>query len=116
MRDLALRLAGVLAIAVALAHGVIAERKVFGKARIEPGSMRELLRLVWHASTLDWMVMGSLLIAAPALGSDPARHWLVAAAVVVYAYAALANALASRGRHPGWCLMVGVIVLALLGR
>jgi len=116
MRDLALQAAGGLAIAVALAHGIIAERSVFSKVRIEPRRARDLLRLIWHASTVDWIVVGGLLLVAPAFGSDAARHWLVAAAVVVYAYAAVANAIATRGRHPGWCLMVGVVALTLLGR
>jgi len=36
-------------------------------------------------------------------------------AVVVYGYGAIGNAVASRGRHVGWCLMGCVIALALAG-
>jgi hypothetical protein len=36
-------------------------------------------------------------------------------AVVVYGYAAVGNAVFTRGRHFGWCLMSGVIALALMG-
>jgi hypothetical protein len=54
-------------------------------------------------------------MAAPWLGSEPARHWIVAVAVVVYGYAAVGNAVASRGRHVGWMLMSGVVALALAG-
>jgi hypothetical protein len=115
MRDLALQAAGVSAILVAIAHGLIAERRVFARARIEPARMRALLRMVWQASTVDWIGVGVLLIVAPALDSTAARHWVVAVAVAVYGYAAVGNAIATRGRHAGWVLMGGVIALALIG-
>jgi hypothetical protein len=73
------------------------------------------LRGIWQASTVDWIGMGVLLIAAPAFGSQAARHWVIAVAVVVYGYAAVGNAVATRGRHIGWCLMSGVVALALMG-
>jgi hypothetical protein len=115
MRDLALWVAGALAIIVAIGHGLTAELRVFKRARIEPNRTRELLRMVWQASTVDWIAIGVLLIAAPALGSDTARQWIIAVAVVVYGYASLGNAVATRGRHVGWCAMVGVVALALMG-
>ena len=114
-RDLALQAAGVLAILVAVAHGVIAELRVFASSHIEPRGTRRLLRMIWQASTIDWIGIGVLLIAAPALGSQDARRWVVAVAVVVYGYAAIGNFVATRGRHIGWCLMAVVIALALLG-
>src|SRR5215470_16561959 len=97
MRDWALGVAGVLAIAVAIVHGAIAELHVFATAQIEPQGTRNLLRLIWQASTIDWIGVGVLLIAAPWLGSQSARHWIIAVAVVVYGYAAIGNALAVRG-------------------
>jgi hypothetical protein len=112
MRDLALQAAGVLAILVAFAHGIIVERKVF--ARIEPQRTRGLLRMLCQASTVDWIGIGLLLIAVPALGSD-ARLWITAVAVIVYGYAAIGNAVATRGRHIGWLLMTCVVGLALMG-
>ncbi|HML12531.1 MAG TPA: hypothetical protein VK456_04455 [Xanthobacteraceae bacterium] len=115
MRDLALQAAGLLAIAVAIAHGAIAELQVFTRAHIEPRGTRRLLRLIWQASTVDWIGIGVLLIAAPWLGSAAARQWIVAVAVVVYGYAAIGNAVASRGRHVGWVLMSCAIGLALAG-
>lgn len=115
MQDLALQAAGVLAILVAVAHGVIAERRVFPGAHIEPRWTLSLLRMVWQASTVDWIVVGVLLIAAPGLGSPATRHWIVGAAVVIYGYAAIGNAVATRGRHIGWVLMTVVVVLSLVG-
>lgn len=115
MRDFSLQIGGALAIFVALAHGVVAELQVFSKACIEPRGTRRLLRMVWQTSTVDWICIGALLIAAPALGSESARRWIIAAAVIVYGYAAVGNAVASRGRHIGWCLMGAVVGLSLMG-
>jgi hypothetical protein len=115
MHDLALEAAGVLAIVTAIAHGAIAELRVFATARIEPRGTRRLLRLVWQASTVDWIGMAVLLMAAPHLGSQAARQWVIAVAVVVFGWAAIGNAVASRGRHVGWVLMSCVIALALAG-
>ena len=116
MRDLALQAAGVLAILVALGHGATAELRVFPKAHIEPRATRHLLRGIWQASTLDWIGIGVLLIAAPAFGSQTARQWVIAVAVGVYGYAAVGNAVATRARHIGGWLMGAVIALALMGR
>jgi hypothetical protein len=88
MRDLAFQAAGALAILVAIAHGIIVERKVFARVRIEPQRTRGLLRMLCQASTVDWIGIGVLLIAAPVLGSDAARPWIVAVAVFVYGCAA----------------------------
>jgi hypothetical protein len=115
MRDLALQAAGVVAILVAIAHGLLGELRVFARAQIEPRRARRLLRLVFQASTVDWIGIGVLLIAAPWLGSPAARHLIVAVAVVVCGYAAIANAAAVRAPHPGWILMSCVVVLALAG-
>jgi hypothetical protein len=96
-------------------HGILAEWRIFPRVRIEPSWTRRLLRLLWQAGTVDWIALGVLLIAAPQLGSQSARHWIAGAAVVVYGYAALANALATRTLHPGWILMSCVVGLALGG-
>jgi hypothetical protein len=115
VRDLAVQAAGVLAILVAVIHGALAELYVFRTARIEPSGTRRLLRLLWQAGSVDWIGMGVLLIVAPRLGSGVARHWIIGVAVVAYACAGIANALATRARHPGWILMGCVVVLALTG-
>jgi hypothetical protein len=115
MRDLALQGAGVLAILVAIAHGKIIELQVFAKVRIEPQRMRNVLRMVSQASTVDWIGTGVLLIAAPAFGSQVARQWVVALAVLTYGYAAVGNAVVTRGRHPGSWLMGVAVTLALIG-
>jgi hypothetical protein len=115
MRDIILQCAGVAGILVALIHGVLGETKVFARARIEPEHLRTLIRLVWQAGTVAWIGGGVLLLAAPSLGSESARHWIVATIVAVYGFAAIANAWWSRGRGFGWKALGAVVVLAVTG-
>lgn len=115
MRDLLLQCAGVAAIAVALIHGILGETKVFARATIEPPRLRQLIRLVWQAGTVAWIGGGVLLIAAPSMGSEPARHWIIVTLAAVFGFAALANAWAMRGRHFGWVALSGVVALAVAG-
>lgn len=115
MRDLLLQGAGIIAIVVSLIHGVLGETKVFARATVEPPRLRLLLRLVYQAGTVAWIGGGVLLVAAPAMAPDAARHWIVATLAVVFGSAALANALATRGRHFGWMAMSAVVALAAAG-
>lgn len=108
MRDLLLQGAGVIAIIISLIHGVLGETKVFARATVEPPRLRLLLRLVWQAGTIAWIAGGLLLIAAPWMSSDIARHWIVATFGVVFGFAAIANLLAVRGLHAGWIGMTAV--------
>lgn len=118
MRDLLLQCSGVVAIAVAMIHGVLGETRIFAAANnitIEPRRLRTLLRLVWQAGTVAWIGGGVLLIAAPWMASEPARHWIVATLAAVFAFGALANAWAMRGRHFGWVALSAVVALAVAG-
>ena len=115
MRDLILQCAGVAAIVVALIHGVLGETKVFARATIEPPRLRTLIRFVWQAGTVAWIGGGVLLIAAPWMQSESARHWIIATIAIVYGIAAAGNAWWSRGRHFGWMALGAVIVLAVAG-
>ena len=115
MWDLSLQAAGVLAIVVAIIHGAIGELRIFARTRIEPQRTRTLLHLIFQATTVDWIAIGVLLIAAPWLDAPAARHWIVAVAVLVYGYAAVGNALATRRLHLGWIGMSCAVVLALAG-
>jgi hypothetical protein len=115
MHDILLQTAGVAAIVVALIHGWLGETKVFAHATVEPERVRTLIRLVWPAGTVAWIGGGALLIAAPSMASDPARHWIVATMAIVFAFAAACNALATRGRHYGWMALSAVVALAVAG-
>jgi len=115
MRDILLQLSGALAIVVALIHGVLTETKVFPRVTIEPARLRTLFRLVWQIPTVAWIACGVLLIAAPSFASDTARHWMVVAFAVLFAFSAFGNAWGTRGKHFGWTLLAAVTVLALAG-
>jgi hypothetical protein len=115
MRDLLLQGAGVVAIAVSIAHGVLGETYVFARATVEPPRLRTLLRVVWQAGTLAWIAGGVLLFAAPWMQSDAARHWIIATFAVVFGFAAVGNAFVTRAVHPGWIGMGAAVVLAVAG-
>ena len=115
MRDIVLQCAGVAGIAVSLIHGVLGETKVFAKATIQPESLRTLIRLVWQAGTVAWIGGAVLLLAAPSMGSESARHWIIITVVAIYAFAAAANAWWSRGRGFGWKALTLVVGLAVAG-
>jgi hypothetical protein len=115
MRDILLQCAGVAAISAALIHGVLGETRVFARATIEPARLRTLIRLVWQAGTVAWIGGGVLLIAAPLMASEPARHWIIVTLACVFGFAALGNAWAMRGRHFGWMALSAVVALALAG-
>jgi len=115
MRDLLLQCSGIGAILAALLHGVIGERKVFARIQIEPERLRTLLRLVWQAGTVAWIGGGILLLLAPRMQSEQARHGIIVTLACVYGFAACANAWATRGRHFGWAAFAGVVALAVAG-
>jgi len=115
MRDILLQAAGLAAIVVALIHGWLGEAKIFARATIEPERLRILIRLVWQASTVAWIGGGVLLIAAPWMASDLARHWIIGTMAAVFAFGAAGNAFATRGRHYGWLALSAVVALAVAG-
>ena len=115
MRDLLLQCSGWAAIAAALVHGVLGETKVFARATITPPRLRTLIRLVWQAGTVAWIGGGVLLIAAPLMASEPARHWIIVTLDACLGFGAAANAWATRGRHFGWMALSAVVALAVAG-
>jgi hypothetical protein len=115
MQTVMLEAAGLLAVAAAIIHGVLGETRVFAHARIEPAGARRLLRVVWQAGAAAWAALGILLVAAPAMASPAAQFWIIAMAVPVFGFGAIANYWATRGRHFGWAVLGCVTVLALGG-
>jgi hypothetical protein len=115
MRDLLLQCSGLAAITVAIIHGVLGETRVFARATIEPPRLRNLIRLCWQVGTVGWICGGVLLIAAPSMASEPARHWIVATVAVMYGFGIVGNAWIFRGRHFGWMALSAVVGLAVAG-
>ena len=115
MRDMLLHLSGAVAIIAALIHGVLSETKVFPRVTIEPKRLRTLFRFIWQVPTAAWIAGGLLLIAAPSMASDAARHWIVVTSAGVLAFSAIGNALGTRGRHFGWMVLGTAAAMAVAG-
>jgi hypothetical protein len=49
------------------------------------------------------------------MGSETARHWIVATMACVFGFSAFANAWATRGRHFGWMALSAVVAMAVAG-
>jgi uncharacterized membrane protein SirB2 len=115
MRDILLQCSGLLAIVAAVTHGVLTETRVFLRVTIEPQRLRTLFRLVWQIPTVAWIACGVLLIAAPSMGSESARHWMIVTFACLFAFSAIGNAWGTRGKHFGWILLGAVAALAVAG-
>ena len=115
MRDILLQVSGIVAIAAALIHGVLTETKIFPRMTVEPQSLRTLSRFVWQVPTVAWIAGGVLLIAAPSMASEVARHWIVLTLACLFAFSAVGNAVGTRGRHFGWMVLSAVTAMAVAG-
>jgi hypothetical protein len=117
-QDVALGLAGGIGCFVAVVHGVLIERwviKPIGKlvaadARMAP-STRRLVPPLLHLSTFAWFFGGLALIGAAIWLDGDATFALGAFVGSLYLFGAVTNLWATRGRHPGWMLMVVALVL-----
>jgi len=115
MNDLLLMGAGIGGVLISLIHGYLGHTKVLASLTIGPTSMRRVNSAVFQLSTLYWSTCGFLLIAAPFFLDSSLRKVVVGIVVFTYLTGALANFWATRGRHPGWILLVIVSVMALFG-
>ena len=115
MRDILLQASGAIAILAALIHGVLSETKVFPRVTIEPQRLRTLFRFVWQVPTVAWIAGGVLLIAAPSMASEAARHWIVVTLASVLTFSAIGNAVGTRGKHFGWMVLGAAAAMAVAG-
>jgi hypothetical protein len=115
MRDVMLQCSGLLAIVAAVTHSVLTETKLFPRVTIEPQRLRTLFRLVWQIPTVAWIVGGVLLIAAPSMGSESARQWIIVTIAFLLVFSALGNAWGTQGKHFGWIVLGAAAALAVAG-
>ena len=117
-QDVALGLAGGIGCFVAVVHGILIHRWVvrpIGRlvaedTRMAP-STRRLVPPLLHLSTFAWFFGGVSLIGA-AICLDSAAKFAIGTFVgSLYLFGAVANLWATRGRHPGWMLMMVALVL-----
>jgi len=121
-QDAALGMAGVIGCCVAVFHGVLTQRlmvrpleEFFLADKRTAASVRRLLPLLLHFSTISWFLGGLALIAAANWFEQNAK--LVTGLFVgsLYLFGAVANLWATRGRHPGWMLMAAALLLIVFG-
>lgn len=119
--SLALVAGGGLGVGVGVIHGAMMERFIVrpvgvavAGGRMAAGT-RRLITPLLHFSTFGWVVAGLALIAAGAVLGREARLAVGLLTGAGYAYAAVANVAATRGRHPGGWLMALVVALIAIG-
>jgi hypothetical protein len=115
-------MAGVIGSCVAVVHGILVQRLMVrpfeelfaADARIRR-SVRRLVPLLLHFSTVAWFFGGLALIAAASWLDADARLATGLFVGALYLFGAVGNFWATRGRHPGWMLMTAALVLIALG-
>jgi hypothetical protein len=121
MDNLALSLAGLIGAVTALFHGIVTNRLMVGpisrRLAADPEVSETIRRIVpplLHYSMFSWLVGGMALVVAANFAGAKARRAVGLLVGVMYLYAAIANAWATRGRHPGWLLMAVAVVLIVI--
>jgi hypothetical protein len=118
----ALGMAGVIGCCVAIFHGVLVQRlmvrpleKSFLADKRTAASVRRLVPLLLHFSTISWFLGGLALIAAANWFEQNAKLATGLFVGSLYVFGALGNLWATRGRHPGWMLMAAALLLIAFG-
>jgi len=122
LRDAALGMAGVIGCCVAVFHGILTQRlmvrpleEFFLTDKRTAASVRRLVPLLLHFSTVSWFLGGLALIAAANWFEHDARLATGLFVGSLYLFGALGNLWATRGRHPGWMLMALALILIVFG-
>lgn len=111
-------LAGSLGCIVAVVHGVILQKKMVTPILTEmkfAESLRLLIPLLLHFSTVFWFLGGIALIATPFY---PNEYIVLTTAIFVgllFSFGAIGNFWGTRGRHPGWMLLAASVALIAYG-
>lgn len=121
-QNAALAMAGVIGSGVAVVHGILVQRLMvkpfeeFALADERIGvSIRRLVPLLLHFSTISWFLGGLALIAAARWLERDARLATGVFVGSLYLFGALGNLWATRRLHPGWMLMAVALVLIAFG-
>jgi hypothetical protein len=121
-QDAALGMAGVTGCCVAVFHGILVQRlmvrpfeEFFLTDKRTAASVKRLVPLLLHFSTISWFLGGLALIAAANWFEQDARLATGLFVGSLYLYGAVANLWVTRSLHPGWMLMAAALVLIALG-
>lgn len=117
-QNAALGLAGVIGSGTAVVHGILTQRlmvkpieALFLNAGRTSATIRRMVPLALHFSTIVWFLGGLALIAAALWFDRDARLATGLFVGSTYLFGALGNLWGTRGRHPGWMLMAAALVL-----
>ena len=117
-----LYLAAAFAVACALTHSILGERRLIGPILGEaaPGAAvlksrlaRKILRLAWHVTSLSWIAQAAVFVIVAALPADAQGRPIVVAIAASFIVMAAVSLVVSRGRHVGWPALAAVGVAAL---
>jgi hypothetical protein len=121
-QNAALAMAGVTGSGVAVVHGILVQRlmvKPFEEFALADGrigaSIRRLVPLLLHFSTISWFLGGLALIAAARWLEGEAKLATGVFVGSLYLFGVLGNLWGTRGLHPGWMLMAAALVLIAFG-
>jgi hypothetical protein len=121
-QNAALGLAGAIAAGTAVVHGILTQRLMVGpiEALFEgdgrvSATIRRVVPLALHFSTVVWFLGGLALIAAALWFDQDARRATGLLVGGTFLLGALGNLWATRGHHPGWMLMAAALALIALG-
>ena len=105
-----LTIAGVFGMIISLIHGYLGFRLVLSQIENIPKTTKLINEFVFQLSTLYWFCGGLMLVMLPLFPDDESRK--VAALVVAFLYStgALANFIATKGRHFGWMVLAVITV------
>ena len=119
--DAALVAAGIIGSGVAIVHGILVQKLMVRPieelwlSNKPSGSIRRLVPLLLHLSTVAWFLGGLALIAAANWLDGGARMATCVFVGSLYLFGAAGNLWATRGRHFGWMLMAAALALIILG-
>ncbi len=120
MNDAALALAGAVGGMTAIVHGALTQRLMVKPiatlidGRL-PAPITRIVPALLQFSTFNWLVGGLALIAAAFWMAPEGRLTTCALVGSSYLFAAVGNFWGTRGRHPGWMLMVAALILIGIG-
>ena len=121
-QNAALLAAGILGSAVAVFHGIVTQRlmvrpieALFRADGRTSGTIRRLVPLLLHFSTIVWFAGGLALIAAASVFGPDARLATGLFVGSAYLFGVLGNLWGTRGRHPGWMLLGIAVILIAVG-
>jgi hypothetical protein len=117
-QNAALGLAGVIGSGTAVVHGILTQRLMVRpiealllNAGPTSATIRRMVPLALHFSTIVWFLGGLALIAAALWFDRDARLATGLFVGSTYLFGALGNLWGTRGRHPGWMLMAAALIL-----